>query len=599
MSVKPLLIRAFLIANLGIGATVSSELLMPMACAQEAASPAAPLMKLLKSGRLPPERQVTVVEMICKRGNGEDLAYIAEQLAKPDGFAAAQRVKVAQWLAEATQTRKVVPTGDVSSIGKLMSSDDPALQQGAIRLASLWKVPGIAPELEKLLQNPELPAPLQRTAIEGLVAIDDAPALATLQSLASGKGALKLRILAAAGWAKRDSAAAAPVASEIFAASDGSDNLEPLLDSFLGRRSGADELAAALKSKPFNKDAAKLALRYMYSIGRSDADLSAVLSEAAGIAADPPLPTLEEVAKIAAEVDQQGDAARGEIVFRSKSVSCFKCHALSQAGGNVGPELSAVGSISPVDYVVNSILNPNLAIKEQYVTKNIITSEGNVVTGVVVDRDPTRLRLKDASGNILVIPTEDIETEVEGKSLMPQGLTKFLTHQETLDLMKFVSQLGKPGAYSIRKAETMQRWRVLREPAAEVLSEVPNVEIVRSKILELPVEGWDSAYAKVAGDFPLQELRPAEGPAVVILQGELHVTEEGPLKVDIKTDAKYQVWFDAEPFGTSSNFEVNANKGLHTVTLRVELGDMADPQLRLELVRLIGSSAQFVAAGGK
>ncbi|MFO0883688.1 MAG: hypothetical protein U0894_05795 [Pirellulales bacterium] len=36
--------------------------------AQEA-SPAA-LMKLLKSGKLPAERQATVVEMICKRGNG-------------------------------------------------------------------------------------------------------------------------------------------------------------------------------------------------------------------------------------------------------------------------------------------------------------------------------------------------------------------------------------------------------------------------------------------------------------------------------------------------------------------------------------------------
>lgn len=562
------------------------------------ASPAAPLMKLLKSGRLPPERQATVVEMICKRGNGGDLAYIAEQLAKPDGFPAEQRAKVAQWLAEATQTRKVVPTGNVTAIGQLMASDDPALQQAGIKLAALWKVKGVASQLDTLLAKPKLGAALQRAAIEGLVALDDDAARATLEKLA-GSSPLKLRILAVAGWAKRDSAKAAPVAADVLVACTGSDNLEPLLDAFLGRKSGADELATALGGKQLSADVAKLALRYMYSIGRSDSGLSNVLSQAAGIAADPPLPTQEEVAKIAAEVQEKGDAVRGEKVFRSKSVSCFKCHALSQAGGNVGPELSALGSISPVDYVVNSILNPNLAIKEQFVTKTIVTSEGNVVTGVVVDRDTSRLRLKDASGNILIIPAEDIDTEVEGKSLMPQGLTKFLTHQETLDLMKFVSLLGKPGPYAIRKAETMQRWRVLREPAAEVLSEVPNVEIVRAKILELPAESWDPAYAQVAGEFPLAEVRPAEGPSVVILQGEVDVTEEGALKVDIKTKEKFQVWFDAEPFGDSAQFEVVATKGLHKVTIRVELSDQADPSLRLELVRLIGSSAQFVAVAGK
>lgn len=182
---------------------------------------------------------------------------------------------------------------------------------------------------------------------------------------------------------------------------------------------------------------------------------------------------------------------------------------------------------------------------------------------------------------------------------MPQGLTKFLTHQETLDLMKFVSLLGKPGPYAIRKAETMQRWRVLREPAAEVLKEVPNVEIVRAKILELPAESWDPAYAQVAGEFPLDEVKPAEGPAVVILQGEVDVTEEGSFQVDIKTKEKFQIWFDAEPFGDSAQFEVNGTKGVHKITLRMEISDASDPAVRLELVRLTGSSAQFVAVAGK
>ena len=40
-------------------------------------------------------------------------------------------------------------------------------------------------------------------------------------------------------------------------------------------------------------------------------------------------------------------------------------------------------------------------------------------------------------GKTIIIPTADIEEETEGRSMMPQGLTKFLTHDELLDLIRF------------------------------------------------------------------------------------------------------------------------------------------------------------------
>ena len=83
-----------------------------------------------------------------------------------------------------------------------------------------------------------------------------------------------------------------------------------------------------LQAKPPPADAAKLALRHMYSVGRSDQALSDVLSKAAGIALDAPPPSPEEVAKIAAEVAAKGDAARGEKIFRRADLSCLKCHAV-------------------------------------------------------------------------------------------------------------------------------------------------------------------------------------------------------------------------------------------------------------------------------
>ena len=45
----------------------------------------------------------------------------------------------------------------------------------------------------------------------------------------------------------------------------------------------------------------------------------------------------------------------------------------------------------------------------------------------------------------------DIEEEAEGKSMMPTGLTKFLTKGELLYLIRFISELGRPGRTRCRR----------------------------------------------------------------------------------------------------------------------------------------------------
>ena len=119
-----------------------------------------------------------------------------------------------------------------------------------------------------------------------------------------------------------------------------------MLNAFFDRKDGTDALAAAVKKQKLTVDVAKMSLRYMYSVGRSDAGLSGVLSEAAGVASDPTPPTQEEVAKLAEEVVAKGDAARGELIFRRAELSCTRCHGLNRGGGQIGPDLSAVGGSS-------------------------------------------------------------------------------------------------------------------------------------------------------------------------------------------------------------------------------------------------------------
>jgi putative heme-binding domain-containing protein len=394
--------------------------------------------------------------------------------------------------------------------------------------------------------------------------------------------------------ARLDLESAAGAAAEVLPASSSLEEIGLLLDAFLTRKGGPDKLATALAAVELPADSAKLALRHMYSVGRSDASLSDVLGKAAGIGGEVKPPSPEEMRQLVAEVAAQGNAERGEQVFRRSDLSCLKCHAVSKAGGSIGPELSAVGSISPVDYLVNSIVDPNLAINEQFVTRVIITADGETFTGIVVDRDDVRVNLKDAAGKVVTIPVADIDDEAEGKSLMPQGLMKFLTHQELIDLVRFLSELGKPGPYAIRKTPTIQRWRILKQPPAAVVGESPDPAALKRHVFTAPADAWTTAYGKVGGDLPIGELT---SPAMVFfLQGEIDVIRPGEIAFYTTPQRGVSCWIDGEPLPLSGI--TNLPRGRHFVTLRVPADREADQAVRMEVRKPANSKVQFDVVGG-
>ena len=566
--------------------------------AEDPPSAVGPVMKLFKSGRLPVERQGTVVEMICSRGNEHDLRVIFDQLMQTDGFSRALRIKTIGWLSEAASTRKVKPTGELDSLGLLFNGDDVELRLAAIRLASAWKLASAATALREVATNEKTNPNLQRAAISGLVAVGGIDSTSTLLDLASNKRTLPVRIQAVTGLVALDLDVASEQAATVLADSKGTENVQDMLTAFLDLRDGADKLAGALKSKKLSIDVAKMALRFMYSIGRSDASLSDVLSQAAGVASDPPPPTQEEIARLVEQVIARGNAARGEKVFRRSELSCMKCHSINRAGGPVGPDLSAIGVSSPVDYVINSILNPNLAVKEQYVITVFLLEDGKVLNGVVVDRDDNRVLIRDSQGKTVTVATADIEAEKEGKSQMPQGLTKFLTQDEVIDLAKFISELGKPGPYAIRKVPNMQRWQVMNDPPSELTIDVPHVENIRELVLNSQPEQWFSVYGQVSGALPLAELRVGNVPRVLILQSEVQVNEAGKLSFELKTAEKFQAWLDDQPMDSKTQFEARLEPGRHKLTLRLEVGSGENPELKVEVSKSPDSTVQFEVVGG-
>jgi putative heme-binding domain-containing protein len=582
----------------GLFVLIAIQSVVPAVRADDPPSAAGPLLGLLKRGTLPPERVGAVAKMVSERGNEHDLAYLFSQ-ATADEWPVELRRDVLAWLQEAADTRKLRPAGDLSGLAKLVSdADDPQLRQQAVKLAGAWQVKAAVEPLEKLAESPDAPQELKSAAIAALVAFGGETAQRTIERMLQPDQPVDVRARGVAALARIDLPRAASHAAKVLQAATATDDPAPLVDAFLNAKGGADALAAALEQTPPPSDVALLALRHMYAVGRSDAKLDAVLSRLAGINAEVPKLTEEEIKSLAKLASAEGDAARGEEVFRRADLACMRCHAVSKGGGQIGPDLSPVGASSPVDYLVKSIYDPDAQKKEEFLTRVLVTVDGQQLTGIVADRTEDKLTLKTAEGKHVSVPTADIDFEAEGKSLMPEGLVKFMTKQETLDLVKFLSMLGKPNTeYAIRSTPRMQRWRLLMNGPEHLQRETPNVEVFGDVVLRSG--RWESAYSQVNGELPLDELVAKTKQPVVFVQGEMDVTAAGPVGIRLDSAAGIDLWLDDDSLQPQEENTVQLGEGRHTITLRVDTRERESDALLLELFRLPDSKTQFTVVDGQ
>src|SRR5262249_44797429 len=117
----------------------------------------------------------------------------------------------------------------------------------------------------------------------------------------------------------------------------------------------------------------------------------------------------EEMKRMIADISKYGNPAQGESIYRRKDQLCQKCHAIAGAGGQVGPDLTSIGASAQIDYLIESILLPNKAIKENYHSLNVATKDGRFLSGIPIRQTEKELVLRDAEDKEVSIPLRDIE----------------------------------------------------------------------------------------------------------------------------------------------------------------------------------------------
>ena len=570
--------------------------------AGESASPAAALMRLLRSGRLPKERQGLVVRLVCERGTPEDLQYIFNQILDPKAFTPQVRRTALKALVQAARNRKVCPAGDMSRLSQLLHPGNPGFERrlllDAVELAGACRVSSVRSELAEIALADTTSDAVRQAALAAISRLNREAGLAVIRKLLAPSRPHRVRFLAVAALARQDVSTAAREAAKALATASDTDDPGIVMAAFLGIRGGADELARSLDRQPPPADVAKLALRYLYSVGRSDARLVEVLSKAAGISTTSKPLSDKEIEELVAESLAHGDPARGEMVFRRADLSCMKCHSLNGAGGHIGPDLRDVGSSSPPDYLLRSVLTPELAVKEEFLTSKILTVDGQIFQGIVVDENDTRVVLKDATGSLKTIPTADIEQRVKGGTLMPAGLVNLMTRRELIDLVRFLSELGKPGPYAVRFQPMIRSWRVLRKASEDLVESVPDEEAVQEKLLNVGESAWSPVYSKVSGELPLDELVRETGQEVVYVQAELEVKAAGPITLRLNSPAGLHLWLDENPVPVGRQVTLDLEPGRHRLTFRIDTRARKQRPLSAEIRKARSSTAEVRIVAG-
>ena len=158
--------------------------------------------------------------------------------------------------------------------------------------------------------------------------------------------------------------------------------------------------------------------------------------------------TLEELSQAARTDLKHRDFANGRKMFAA--AGCYACHRFQNQGGMTGPDLTTAGRRYSAHDLLDQVINPSKVINDQFSAVSVVTEEGHVHTGVIVNLGVRR------NGSVLVLNTDLTdpnkrvsidrntieELMVSKTSPMPAGLFDRMTKAEVLDLLAYVISGG-------------------------------------------------------------------------------------------------------------------------------------------------------------
>lgn len=465
-----------------------------------------PLETLWKNRGIGAEYLPGAMELLAERGEATIMAALLDDvdlLTQPEHL-----VAVFKALESSSVNRSVQPAANQELVIPFLLHPDPAVQAAAATLLGKWKLESALEPIAELAAISNTDETVRTAAVGALVAMDSRRAREALAGLSGSDLPVSIRMAITSGYAQADPRAALPLVIKLLEGLDENSDGTPLVLPYLEKPELPGMLAKGLAGSTLNTQVGTLLLRRTSTATIDTTDLKNAIQEASGI--EPVNQNLgpEEMRAMVDYVETHGDPVRGEAVYRRDNLLCMTCHAIGGAGGMLGPDLTSIGASAPVDYLIDSLLQPQKQIKEGFHVVMVTKKDGSVSAGKLVSENESTLTLQDGAGEMIDIPKSAVASrEMSPISLMPPGLTLSLRKDEFADLVKFMSLLGKEGDFKVGPNRYVRTFRYLDDKDgdsgyADMVRHKPMVFVTGDD----PRMIWLPAYARVNGHVPLEEL---------------------------------------------------------------------------------------------
>ncbi len=393
----------------------------------------------LRSANLDPVMRKTFLRILADIGDADDLATILKLDDAP------LQAELLPALAISARVRNVRPSGDLAAaLRPLVENQNAGLRAEALKLAGVLKLEALRLAVEAAALDAKVADKIRRAAVESLASFGGDESRKTLTRLA-GENAPSVQGAVIAALSGFDLPSAVTLAAENFSRITDDAALNEIFTAFLQRKGGGAALASALAKNAPPKPAAEAGLRLMNAGGYRDEKLARLLADAAGFSSEGKKMTPKETAEFANEVRASGDAKNGAAIFHRAELGCIVCHTVDGQGGTIGPDLSALGTAQPVDFIIGAILDPQKDVKEGFISISVTMKDGGEFQGYQLRETRDELVMRDVLQNKEIrLRLDEIRTRRENGSVMPAGLADTLTRAEFRDLVRYLSELGKP-----------------------------------------------------------------------------------------------------------------------------------------------------------
>ena len=393
------------------------------------------------------------IELVGKAGTADEATLLYQALINDASLQAATRQRVARALAEAG-TRNVRPKGDLSGLGALLGYETQAqLLIECVRLAGQWKLVQFVPKIGDFAGR-EKEVALRQVAIGALRAIGQQPSLNALRSLTAEARPSAVRRDALPALAVHAPAEAFKAIPSVFAQIKTKEEAAAVWTN-LFQVGGFSQRLAKEFPKGLSTEHYAAALQSARSLGRGGNALVKTIEPLTGLKAGP-RDYSAEITGLIDNIKKGADPADGEIQYRKNG--CAICHAIGGAGGKLGPDLSSIGASAPLDYIIESVLNPAAKVKEGYHGFSFKMKDGSQMVGIPARENATELFIRPGPGVELAILKANIVSRDNIGSIMPAGLVDALQFVPRRNFYAFLGEIGKPGPFDASKGNVARLW---------------------------------------------------------------------------------------------------------------------------------------------